>query len=311
MNIENIRNMYLNKIINHINKVNDELNLYNYTYINQFAGAQANIELPVHNSNVFNNIMILKGKIEEHKSKIAEHENIINKIKVEHQEKLREKQVEHENIIKKNKFDHQEMLETKLIEHDKNIRDLNKRYSEEIAKNKDAIQKLTLINDQMKIEINNAKSKQTEAEEISNQLTRTNKELVLDNQKLIAEVKEINNKSIETLFNLTKKIIQTNSLLFNNTQTNILKVSKEIEQINNRYELDNSIKEIIVSGNRFYTDVNATIESINKNDSIERVNDQLNEITTKSREINNQATKKYNQLIAEQNKLIAEYTENL
>jgi hypothetical protein len=74
MEIQELRNLYLNKIIKHINKVNNELTIYNQSNVQSGGSSlatlnhdlgQPQLNFTKHNKSAVDSLLILKTKIEQ------------------------------------------------------------------------------------------------------------------------------------------------------------------------------------------------------------------------------------------------------
>ena len=290
MEIEQLRNLYLNKIIKHINKVNSELSLYNQSSV-QSGGASASmsptldppqLNRTIHNSSNIQEIIILKQRTDA----IAREKRELE----ERNRQLEEKNQELQNLQSQHNTDSEEI--TRLIA--------------EISILKAKI-------GSSKAEIDRLNINLTEANSTNELNSRNNNELISELNKLNSNIVEISKESITSLYNNNKNLISS----YLGNSNHIYNMGKElindIQSINNDYpepttfnkKYEENYKKII---NESFTESQALISNFNTSGfneiKLQDLKEYLNSQVGKAKQIDDKLFEEYKKLVIEKDNLI-------
>jgi hypothetical protein len=296
MEIQELRNLYLNKIIKHINKVNNELTIYNQSNV-QSGGMNIAPFIPTrhtrnndHIDNTAASINRLRDEISRLKSLQTDHDskNIeIERLKNHIEEIKKEKKQLQENIetltINKEKLKNQLEeslvdLEAQLITSLKKIDELNKK----LVQLEDKLRNLQTENETLKSEIQKLKL-------INEEKNNKNDELITQVRELTSNIITIGNASKNNLVDYYVYSIEIIKNHINQTLIEINRLKKTIEISKNQLKKDGASSEITMDGielNNEYdnVDLNTIFDTEEekqkyKNIHINVINDFINNIT--------------------------------
>ena len=322
MEIEQLRNLYLNKIIKHINKVNSELSLYNQSSV-QSGGASASmsptLEPPqlnhtIHNSSNIQAIIILKQKIDA-----------IAREKIELEEKnsaLEERNQELLNLQSQKNTDSGGEITRLRGEITRLIAEIDRSKQEiiilkaEIDTSKPEIDRSKAEIDTSKAEFDRLNINLTQANSINELNSRKNNELKSEVDKLNSNIVEISINSITSLYNNNKNLISSylgNSNHIYNMGTEIIKDIRSINSgypepttFNKKYEesiiyYQEIINESLKASQELIRDFNT---SGFKENELQKLKEYLNSQVVKAKQIDDVLFEEYKKLVIEKDKRI-------
>ena len=313
MEIQELRNLYLNKIIKHINKINSELSLYNQSS-EQYGGSSLtslNYELSPpqlrftqHNKSAVDSLLILKTKIEQ--LKISEER--LNKEKLELEGLNKELNDRLINLNSSNVA----TAELSFVE--------NQRMLEEIRLKENRISELQKTNSELTARIGLLSDKNNKVEEKNTELNRElekAKKMSEKVQELNSNIEKISKESITSLFTRSKELIEFYYHSSIDVRDKTLELIKEIRQ------LDKEPKQPTIPNlEQIYTDYirasyNASFDIETKynistfDEDLNKLKVLLNTKISQAKEINNELHLQYEKYLTEKDTILAKLTQSL
>ena len=322
MEIQELRNLYLNKIIKHINKVNNELTIYNQSNVQRGGSSLASIEPTLgplqlrftpHNKSAIDSILKLKTKIEE--LKINEQKLNGEKLKLEELNKKLNDSLSNLNSSNVATVELSRVENQRMLEEIRNLKD-------EIRLKEIRILELENIN----LTLNSEKELlRLENSKMIEEHTKSNKILQTDNQKILAQVRELNSniekiskESITSLFTRSKELIEFYFFSSMDVVNKILELIKEIKQLGKQPkqpEIPANLKEIYDNFIKESYDAALTTETqydINSfNDKLSELQGLLNNKIRQAKKINDELHLQYEKYLTEKDTFLAELTQSL
>jgi hypothetical protein len=319
MEIQELRNLYLNKILKHINKVNSKLSLYNQSS-EQYGGSslasidpklgQPQLMFTRHNKSAIDSLLELKTKIEELKineQRLNDEKLKLEKLNKELNDRLSE--LTNSNVA---------TAELSLVENQRMLEEISK-LKNEIRLKENRILELEKINltlnlDKESLTLENNRMIE-EYDKSNTKLQTDNKEMSDQVGKLNSNIEKISKESITTLFTRSKELIQfyydssidvrdkTLELINEIRQLGKAPTSKpnipDLEQIYQKLS-DDSYNEALA------TETNYNILTFDKD--LNNLKDLLNTKISQAKEINNKLHLQYEKYLTEKDTFLAELT---
>jgi len=265
MEIQELRNLYLNKIIKHINKVNNELTIYNQSNV-QSGGMNLAPFIPnrhTRNNDHIDNaaasinrlrdeISRLKSLQTDHDSKNIEIERLKNHIK-EIQEEKKQLQKNIETLtINKQKLENQLLISTDYKKQlEASLVDLNAQLITSIQKIDELNIKLVQLEDKLRnlqTENKTLKSEIQKLKLINEEKNNKNDELITQVRELTSNIITIGNASKDKLVDYYVYSIEIIKNHINQTLIEINRLKKTIEISKNQLKKDGASSEITMDG---------------------------------------------------------------
>jgi DNA repair exonuclease SbcCD ATPase subunit len=317
MEIQELRNLYLNKILKHINKVNSELTIYNQSNVQRGGSSLASIEPTLdplqlrftpHNKSAIDSILKLKTKIEE--LKINEQKLNGEKLKLEELNKKLNDSLSELNIsnlsslgLSVTQKEEIEKLKQDIMNKKSIILELQKNNSELTARIKLLSDKNDIIekeNTQLNTELENAKKMSEKVQELN------------------SNIKKISKESITSLFTRSKELIQFYYNSSIDVRDKTLELIKEIRQLGKQPkqpEIPANLKDIYDKFIKESYDAALTTETqydINSfNDKLSELQGLLNNKIIQAKNINDELHLQYEKYLTEKDTFLAELTQSL
>jgi DNA repair exonuclease SbcCD ATPase subunit len=298
MEIQELRNLYLNKIIKHINKVNNELTIYNQSNVQSGGSSLASLNYDLdrpqlkftqHNKSAVNSLLILKTKIEELKMNEQRLEELNGK-------------------LRKLNGSNDETLQLSLGEKARMKQEI-----EELKKN---------IN---KIEDENSRIK-AENSRMIEEHTRSNGILQTGNQAILAEVKELNDsieriskESIVSLYSRNKELIQFYYESSIDVRAKTLELIEEIRQLGKQpnipdipdiRDLEQIYKQFIQESYDAASTTETEYDINSFNDKLSKLKVLLDTKISQAKGTNDKLHAEYNKYLDEKDRILAELTQS-
>jgi hypothetical protein len=322
MEIQQLRNLYLNKIIKHINKLNSELSLYNQSS-EQYGGSslasidptlgQPQLMFTRHNKSAIDSLLKLKTKIEE--LKINEQRLNDEKLKLE---KLNKELNDRLSELTNSNVATVASAELSLVENQRMLEEIRK-LKDEIRLKENRILELENINSTLNLdkELLTLKNNRMieEYDKSNTKLQTDNKEMSDQVGKLNSNIEKISKESITTLFTRSKELIQFYYNSSIDVRDKTLELIKEIRQLGKAPTSEPNIPDLKQIYQKLSDDSHNEALAKETNYNILTFDKDLNDLKvllntkiSQAKKINNELHSQYEIYLTEKDRLITELT---
>jgi hypothetical protein len=303
MEIQELRNLYLNKIITHINKVNNELTIYNQSNV-QIGGSsladlkpilgQPQLKFTPHNKSSIDSIISLKGNIEQ----LKKNEQKLNdeKLQLEKLYKILEESLNSSKLSSNNQKQEIEKLKQDISKKEYIISELQITKSELTA----SIKLLSEKNTELNRELENAKKMSEKVIELNSNIEKISKE------------------SIKSLFIRSKELIEFYYHSSNDVKGKILELIEEIKNLGKEPKkayLEQNLQQIyttyIIESYEASSNTENQYNISTFDTDLNKLQVLLNTMISQAKEINNKLHLQYEEYLTEKDTILAELTKNL
>jgi len=310
MEIQELRNLYLNKIITHINKVNNELTIYNQSNV-QIGGSsladlkpilgQPQLKFTPHNKSSIDSIISLKGNIEQ----LKKNEQKLNdeKLKLEKLYKILDESLNSSKLLSNNQNQENENLKQDISKKESIILELQKTNSELTAR-------IGLLSD------NNNKVEEKNTE-LNRELEKA-KKMSEKVQELNTNIEKISKESIKSLYSRSKELIEFYYYSSIDVKRKILELIEEIKQLGKKSISEPNIPELDIIYLNFITESHKEAFTAESSYDIKSFDNQLNKLQgllnskiSQAKTINDKLHLQYEEYLTEKDTILAKLTKNL